>query len=745
MRALKALKVWFTAAGVTAILALGAGGSSLALATVQLTANPSATAAPGAASAVVQTDQARAELVAQVPGGVAPGQPIWLGLKIEHAPHWHTYWRNPGDSGLPTTLQFELPAGFSVGEIAWPTPKALPVGPLVNYGYEGTLLLAVPLTVPAGWQGESLTIRLRADWLICKDVCIPEGGDFTLQLPARAASTTEAALFARAAAAVPPPAAGVQATAQVSAAGLKVQVQGLPSTWQGKAVSLFPELAGVIDNAAKANTRWDAAVWSAVLPLSAQRSESPESLQVVLHAAGEAAGLRVPVTVTGPWPSPAEVAAARAGPAQGAAAGAHAGASQTPGTTGTALGFWGALALALVGGVLLNLMPCVFPVLSLKVLGFAQPGHSRQSLLAGGLAYSVGVVASFLALAGLLLALRAGGEQIGWGFQLQSPVFVAALAALFAVIALNLMGVFEVSMLLPQRWATAQARHPLADHLLTGVLAVAVASPCTAPFMGASLGLAASLPVPQALSVFAALGLGMALPYLALSAWPGLAARLPRPGAWMLHFKTWMAFPMWATVVWLVWVLAHQVGADGAAAVLGLVLALSMLAWSIGVQGLSSTTRWVGRGVAGLTLALTLAWAWPSLQVASTPGQAGASPKDGRADAWQPWSEERVSTALQQGQPVFVDFTAAWCVTCQFNKRTVLSQPAVQQLFDSKRVLLLRADWTQRDAAISEALRRMGRQGVPVYALHVPGGNAPTLLSEILSQREIHDALKSLP
>jgi thiol:disulfide interchange protein DsbD len=198
-------------------------------------------------------------------------------------------------------------------------------------------------------------------------------------------------------------------------------------------------------------------------------------------------------------------------------------------------------------------------------------------------------------------------------------------------------------------------------------------------------------------------------------------------------------------VVWLVWVLGHQVGADGAAAVLGLVLALSMLAWSIGVQGLSSTTRWLGRGVAGLTLALTLAWAWPSLQVGSTAGQAGSSPKDGRADAWQPWSEERVSSALQQGQPVFVDFTAAWCVTCQFNKRTVLSQPAVQQLFDSKRVLLLRADWTQRDAAISEALRRMGRQGVPVYALHVPGGNAPTLLSEILSEREIRDALKSLP
>jgi thiol:disulfide interchange protein/DsbC/DsbD-like thiol-disulfide interchange protein len=740
LKTLKTLTACISTAGIALALALSLGGSGLALATVQLTSNPPEAASSGAASAVVKTDQARAELVVQAPNGIAPGQSVWLGLKIEHAPHWHTYWRNPGDSGLPTTLQFELPAGFAVGEIAWPTPKALPVGPLVNYGYEGTLLLAVPLTVPAGWQGDALSIRLRADWLICKDVCIPEGGDFTLHVPARAASTREAALFASAAAAVPPAAAGVHATAQAGAAGLQLRVRGLPGHWQGKAVALFPELAGVIDNAAKPTPRWDAAVWTVVLPLSAQRSESPESMQVVLHTAGEAAGLRVPVAVSGPWPSPAEVAAARASQAPGdAAADAHAGSS------GTALGFWGALALALLGGVLLNLMPCVFPVLSLKVLGFAQPGHSRQSLLAGGLAYSVGVIASFLALAGLLLALRAGGEQIGWGFQLQSPVFVAALAALFALIALNLMGVFEVSMLLPQGWATAQARHPLADHLLTGVLAVAVASPCTAPFMGASLGLAASLPAPQALSVFAALGLGMALPYLALSAWPGLAARLPRPGAWMLHFKTLMAFPMWATVIWLIWVLAHQAGADGAAAVLGLVLALAMLAWSLGVQGLSRPMRWVWRGVALLTLALTLVWAWPALQVSVTPGQASASPGEGQGDAWQPWSEARVSSALQQGQPVFVDFTAAWCVTCQFNKRTVLSQPAVQQLFDSKRVLLLRADWTQRDAAISEALRRMGRQGVPVYALHVPGRNAPTLLSEILSEREIRDALKSLP
>jgi thiol:disulfide interchange protein DsbD len=394
-----------------------------------------------------------------------------------------------------------------------------------------------------------------------------------------------------------------------------------------------------------------------------------------------------------------------------------------------------ALLFAFVGGLLLNLMPCVFPVLSLKVLGFTHHAQDRRALLGGGLAYTAGVVLSFVALAGLLLALRAGGEQLGWGFQLQSPAVVAALAALFTLIGLNLAGVFEVGQLLPDRLATAQLRHPLADSALTGVLAVAVAAPCTAPFMGASLGLAVTLPTAQALAVFAVLGLGMAAPYLAASAFPAVARALPRPGAWMATFKTLMAFPMFGTVVWLVWVLGQQVGIDGAAALLGGLVLLAFAAWALGSPSLGTGARRVAGTVSVLLLAAALAWIVPSLRT-----QATAATAEGTADGWQPWSAERQAQAIAEGRPVFVDFTAAWCVTCQFNKRKTLSSDAVKAEFAAKNVLLLRADWTRRDAAITAELTRLGRSGVPVYAVYTPGSAGPRLLSEILSVDEVRSA-----
>lgn len=384
-------------------------------------------------------------------------------------------------------------------------------------------------------------------------------------------------------------------------------------------------------------------------------------------------------------------------------------------------------------------MPCVFPVLSLKVLGFAQHAGERARLLAGGLAYAAGVVVSFLALAGLLLALRAGGEQLGWGFQLQSPLVVAALAALFTIIGLNLAGVFEFGQMLPDRLATMQLRHPLADSALTGVLAVAVAAPCTAPFMGAALGFAVTLPAPQALAVFGALGIGMALPYLAASAWPALARALPRPGPWMATFKGLMAFPMFATVVWLIWVLGQQAGIDAVAALLGTLVALAFLAWGLGGVAHARRTRSALGGVGALLLAAALAWTLPALR-----SDAGAAMAAADGD-WQPWSAERVAAATGSGQAVFVDFTAAWCVTCQFNKRTTLADARVDAAFAERRVLRLRADWTRRDDAITAELARLGRSGVPVYALYAPGGGAPTLLSEILSVDEVRGALAALP
>jgi thiol:disulfide interchange protein len=682
---------------------------------------------------VVTTPQVRAELVAHAPQGVGPGKPLWLGLKIEHQPHWHTYWKNPGDSGLPTTLQWTLPSGVQAADITWPTPKRLPIGPLMNYGYENMLLLPVAVTVPTGFNASTLDIQLRADWLVCKEVCIPEGGDFLLKLPAQAATAAHGALFEATQRAVPTALPQAQASADVRDGALVLRMTGLPEAWQGKALAFFPETAGVINNAARVPGQWQGGQWTASIPLDPQRSESPQTIPAVLVADGASVGAQVQVAVTTPWPPVGS-------PAAPAALGEAAVDGLAPAAAPVSLGL--ALLFALLGGALLNLMPCVFPVLSLKVLGFAAHANDRRQLLAGGLAYTAGVVLSFVALAALLLALRAGGEQLGWGFQLQSPAVVAGLAALFTLIGLNLAGVFEFGSVLPSSLASARARHPLVDSALTGVLAVAVASPCTAPFMGASLGLAVTLPPVQALAVFAALGLGMALPYLAASAWPALARALPRPGVWMAHFKTAMAFPMFATVVWLVWVLGQQAGIDGVAALLALLVALAFAAWALGSPTLGPKAR-AGFGTAAvLLLAAALFGGAPTLRQEVL---ASASPAAGSQDAWLPWSTERVAQARAEGRPVFVDFTAAWCVTCQFNKRTTLADSEVVADFKARNVLLLRADWTRRDPAITAELARYGRSGVPVYLVYAPGATGPRLLSEILSVEEVRQALAAAP
>jgi thiol:disulfide interchange protein len=698
---------------------------------VLLSAMLSLSAGAAEPGAVVITPQVRAELVAHAPEGVGVGKPMWLGLKIEHQPHWHTYWKNPGDSGLPTVLAWTLPDGAAAGDVEWPTPKKLPIGPLLNYGYEGTLLLPVVLTLPAAINTEALDVKLHAEWLVCKDVCIPESGDFVLRLPVQAATAGHAALFAEATAAKPRSLESAKATATVEATHLLLRVTGLPAAWQGQNLSFFPETAGVIQNASRPEASWQGNEWSARVPLDAQRTASPTLMPAVLTAPTQKAGVQIAVTVAGAWPAAAPPPAALPSLTQDA--------KPLPAPAAVQVSLAWALVLALMGGALLNLMPCVFPILSLKVLGFAQHGQDRRALLAGGVAYTVGVVLSFVALAALLLVLRAGGEQLGWGFQLQSPAVVALLAALFTLIGLNLAGVFEFGSVLPSAWVSARAKNPVVDSLLTGVLAVAVASPCTAPFMGASLGAAMSLPPAQALVVFAALGLGMALPYLLASAWPRVAALLPRPGVWMAHFKSLMAFPMLATVVWLVWVLGQQTGIDGAAALLLLLLALSFVAWALGSPALGRSARRGFGTVAVLLMAAALMWAAPALRQEATASTAVALNED-----WQPWSPARVAQARAQGRPVFVDFTAAWCVTCQFNKRSTLADASVQAAFKAQGVLLLRADWTKRDATIGAELARLGRSGVPVYALYSPAGSEPKLLGEILSPDEVRNALQAL-
>jgi thiol:disulfide interchange protein/DsbC/DsbD-like thiol-disulfide interchange protein len=709
-------------------------------------------------TSVVQTDQVRAELVAHAPQGLTPGAPVWLGLRLQHQPHWHTYWKNPGDSGLPTTLTWTLPAGLQAGDIAWPTPQKIRIDTLVNLGFEGDVLLPVPVTVAADFRpaplAREVTVQLSAMWLVCREECIPQEGQFTLRIPVQGSTAMQSDAFTTAWAAAPKPHAG-KAHATVSAQGMVLQVANLPASWQGKALQAYPEAPAVLhtpaipsatDTAQRDGAQgWDRGNWTAQIPLSAQRFDSPASIDWVLVNGSER--LRVSAPVSGTWP--ATDAPPGVSPALQAALQANANpATASPTVVDTSLtALIGVLAAALLGGLILNLMPCVLPVLAIKVLGFAAHADQPRALQrAQGLAYTAGVIASFLALGGLLLALRAGGEQLGWGFQLQTPAVVAGLALLFTLIALNLAGWLRVGNLLPQQLASLQLRHPVAEAFLSGILAVAVASPCTAPFMGASLGYAIALPAAQALGIFAALGLGLALPYLAASWVPAVGRWLPQPGAWMETLRHFLAFPMAATVLWLLWVLGHLNGVDASASWAILLLLVGLLVWSISLAGRSRAIFAALSIAAGAIWMLTtghLAFVNPDLSNASGNTTTGDTSTVAAGQDWQAWSPQRIDAALVQGRPVFVDFTAAWCITCQVNKRTTLGQAEVMADFAQRNVALLRADWTRRDPAITQALQGLGRSGVPVYVIYAPG-KTPVVLSELLSPAQVRGALAAL-
>ena len=673
---------------------------------------------------VVSTAQVRAELMAHAPDGADAGKTVWLGLQLTHKPQWHTYWKNSGDSGLPTTLQWTLPPGVTAGEIDWPVPKKIPIGNLANYGFADTVLLPVPLTITPDFKptapGNAIEVKLKANWLVCRQECIPEEGEFALTIPVKGSTAINSAAFTAALAARPlalASAALADSSVQIDGSKIKLTVRGLPAALRGKTLEFFPETPEVIETAATWTQDWNGEVWSAQVPLSPQRSSTPSVMPVVLAADGQS--YRAELKVLGNWPAAGATApTVTAAPAP----------AQAPIT------LLAALIGALLGGMLLNLMPCVFPVLAIKVMSFTRHANDQRGHRVSGLAYSAGVVLSFLALGALMLALRSAGEQLGWGFQLQSPGTVAALAVLFTVMGLNLAGLFEFGQFLPSRVLLVEAKNPAINAFLSGVLAVAIASPCTAPFMGASLGLALALPALQALLIFTMIGVGMTLPYLAASLVPAVARMLPRPGAWMDTFRRAMAFPMFATVVWLVWVLGQQSGIDGAGALLALLLALSSVLWSLTLGGRSRLL------VASITLVISALLLFGIGQNVLKPV---ASISTTSSERWQPWAPGRVEQALAAGTPVLVDFTAAWCVTCQYNEKTTLANAEVLADLESKKVTLLRADWTRRDPVISAALAQLGRNGVPVYVIY-QSGKAPVVMSEILSVTEVRAVLRVL-
>jgi thiol:disulfide interchange protein DsbD len=701
--------------------------------------------AAAASAAPVKTEHVEAELVSEQTG-LVPGTTATVALRLHIAEHWHTYWRNPGETGLPTTLEWKLPDGYRAGPIEWPAPQLLSVGPLKNYGYEGEVLHLVPVTVPASAApGDKVTLAAHADWLVCRDSCIPEGADLALTLPVAAHAAPDprwSAPIAATRAALPRPLAGWQASLQGNGPTMALVLAPPSGAADPGSLWFFPDDEGRIEASAPQTLARDGAGrYVLTLPVASALKPFTRLTGVIGASAGFASGservpaatLDLPLTgavVAGP---PADLDGAAASVPGNATTGAVA--ATLGGGGGMSLGL--AALLAFVGGMILNLMPCVFPVLSLKALSLAVPGHEdRGTLRVSGLAFAGGVVLTFVALAGVLLVLRAAGQGLGWGFQLQSPAVVTALALLFFALALNLSGVFEFGALLPSA-AGWTLRNPHADAFLSGVLAVIIASPCTAPFMGAALGFAITQPPAQTLAVFAALGVGMALPFTLLSLFPAWRRVLPRPGTWMVHLKQLLAFPLYATVAWLAWVLGAQLDNDAVVRLLVTLVVLAFGLWAWRAYRGGASRAFVPLAIGGLAAAALIAWPL----FGAVPGETRAVAA--RDASWETFTPTRVAELAGSGRPVFVDFTAAWCVTCQVNERLVLSKAAIRQAFAVRNVALLRADWTRRDPAITAALTALGRTGVPAYVLYRPG-QAPLLLSEVLHAGAIEDALATL-
>ncbi|OYX33634.1 MAG: thiol:disulfide interchange protein [Caulobacterales bacterium 32-69-10] len=704
-----------------------------------------AVGASSANSAPAKTEHLEVELAPQTSAAV-PGSTIYIALKQKIAPGWHTYWRNPGDAGQATQITWELPPGWTAGEIVWPTPQRFVTGPLMNYVYANEVYLPVPVAVPADAKpGQTVNIKAKADFLVCAEICIPESTDLSLDLPISAGAAPLNPTFGDAIAktlAAAPKAEGIPAVFSFDGTAVKLAVTGpLVAGADVRNAYFYPDDGASLEHVKvqKAERGPDGLTLTLAPGQAFMEGKTPAEMIGVL-ALDEAAY----VIEAQPGPLPAGAAGltpalATTNPDGTALAGAAAGEASAAG--GAGMGLLTAAAFAFIGGLILNLMPCVFPVLSLKASALARHAEHPGSARAEGLAFLVGVVATFLILAGLLLAARAAGQAVGWGFQLQSPIVVAGLALLMLLVGLNLSGLFEIGTSVQGAGSGLTTKRGLAGAFFTGALAVVVAAPCTAPFMAGAIGWAATQPPAAALLVFLFLGLGLAAPFTALSFAPGLFKKLPKPGGWMEGFRKVLAFPMYGAAAWLAWVFAVQAGPNALPFLFAAAILVAFAAWTFGV-GQRADKPGLPRGAAAVAMVLALPLLWVGAQM-SAPALAASTEtaETGPGIPTEPWSPERVAALQAEGRPVFVDFTAAWCVTCQVNERTSLAGKRVADAFAKTGAVYLKADWTNRNDQIAKELASHGRSGVPLYLVYGKAGE-PAVLPQLLTEGVVSAALE---
>lgn len=683
----------------------------------------------GAFAQSVRTPHVTTQLVSET-AGVAPGSTAYVAVILTADKGWHTYWRNPGDAGEATKITWTTPVGWRPGDIVWPAPSRLPVGPIMNYGYEGRAVLAVPIEVPAAAKpGEIAQLSAKVDYLVCAEVCVPGTATISLALPVVAGAPVMNSAFGKivadALAAAPKP-AGLAAAYERAGGKFSLAVTGAPLAGKADADTYFYPFDDTLIDQAK--------------PQAVDRG--PQGLTLTLApGSGYAGGKPSPATIAGVLAvdgAAYEITAAQGPPPTGAAG---IGPPSAPNGGSGGLGLPLAALFAFLGGLILNLMPCVFPILAMKAAALA-----RSAGITGrreGIAFFAGVIATFAVLAGLLIAARTAGQAVGWGFQLQSPLTVALLSLVMLGAALNFSGVFEIGTSLQGLGAGIETQGRFVGSALTGALAVVVAAPCTAPFMGPALGFALTQPPITALCVFLALAAGFAAPFTILAFSPALTRRLPKPGAWMDGLRKALAFPMYGAAAWLLWVLSQQTGPLGLARLLTSGVALGASAWLFGVgqrrrvQGVGGTGALLG-SAACLVVALAAVSFGPF--DAQAPAGHSAAPTAGEI-AGEPWSPERLASLRAAGTPVLVNFTAAWCVTCQVNERVAFSSPEVAAAMKRGGVVYLVADWTNRDAAIAKALADQGRIGVPLYLYYAKGAAEPKVLPQLLTPDTIAAAV----